>query len=73
MFKHQFLYVAPDTRVLRFEDSWLPKLCAMYGLENQDLECINEDNAVQSNLSQSDREWVARVYAKDFETFDYEI
>ncbi|MBV1896866.1 MAG: hypothetical protein KUG70_10425 [Rhodobacteraceae bacterium] len=73
MFKPQFLYVAPDTKVLRFEDSWLPKLCAMYGLENQDLERINEGNAVQSSLSQSDREWVAKTYAKDFETFGYEV
>lgn len=70
-FRPQVAYLAPGTRVFRFERDWAAELAAAYGLTEARVERVNPTRMAASGLTDAEKAFVRDTYGEDFARFGY--
>jgi hypothetical protein len=68
----QHHFVAADTVLFRFEDSWQKQLCDRFGLDLENFPKVNVSKKNEMVFNNKTEVAIRRRYAKDFALFGYE-
>ena len=71
LFQPQHRFLAPKTRIFRYEEDWAARLCETYALEAEELEPINVTRKRAGGLTSDDIAWLDETYAEDFARLAY--
>ena len=67
IFRCQVDFLAPDTKLFRYESDWVTQIQAAYGLTSDSLEKVNVSKAWNVELSGDQEDFVKSQYAPDLE------